>query len=235
MIKELIIDLQQIENVLLYRIIQQDESFKGKGKLFEKDDISIHSANHKAIITFEKTTSLYTNGLDEETDCLVWSKDLMSVERATEIKAKIEKCVVAFNEHIRKENEQENEKEMCGFSYDETYWYLNNGGIVGKGDWVDDRFDKFRYNSKNAFKTPEEAKRKQEILNYIYENQTLFTKEQWEDGEDDRYSIYADIEGRALHTGYRDHYKEAKYFFKGKETAQKVADFIGYADYMKYL
>ena len=231
MIKELKIDLRQIENVLIYKVIQQDESFTAKGTIFKNDDMTINSFTDKEIMG----GNLYINGTYDCGRELFITKIFDSVEKATEVKAKIEKCVVAFNEHIRKENEQENEKEMCGFSYDETYWYLNNGGIVGKGDWVDDRFDKFRYNSKNAFKTPEEAKRKQEILNYIYENQTLFTKEQWEDGEDDRYSIYADIEGRALHTGYRDHYKEAKYFFKGKETAQKVADFIGYADYMKYL
>ena len=231
MIKELIIDLRQVENVLIYKVIQQDESFTGGAMIYRNGDVSIYSRNYKAIDICGRNILLYINGVNEEKNCLVWSEFYDSIERATEIKDKIEKCVAEFNTHIRKENE----KEKYGFSYEETYWFIDEYGTISNSRWSNDKFDKFRYNSKNAFKTKEEAKRKLEILNYIYENQTIFTKEQWEDVELYKFDIYAGVEESTLIVSYNCFYKDAKYFFKNEKIAQKVADFIGYDDFMKYL
>ena len=231
MIKELIIDLQQIENVLLYKVIQQDESFKGKNLIFKSGNVSIYSNYWKAIEDNGQVISLYINGTEKSQNNLFWSRAYNSVALATEIKDKIEKCVADFNTHIRKENE----KEKYGFSYEETYWFIDEYGTISNSRWSNDKFDKFKYNSKNAFKTKEEAERKLEILNCIYENQTIFTKEQWEDVELYKFDIYAGVEESTLIVSYNCFYKDAKYFFKNEKIAQKVADFIGYDDFMKYL
>lgn len=231
MIKELIIDLQQIENVLIYKVIQQDESFTGKDLIFQGEDVMIYSKYNKSINIFEESIALYIDGEWTEDNSLVWSKSFDSVEKATEIKAKIEKCVTDFNAHIR----EENKKAKYGFSYEETYWFIDDYGTINNSKWSYDKFDKFKYNSKNVFKTKEEAERKLEILNCIYENQTIFTKEQWEEVELYKFDIYARVEESDLIVSYNCFYKDAKYFFKDEKTARKVADFIGYDDYMKYL
>ena len=231
MIKELIIDLRQIDNVLIYKVVQQDESFAGNDLIFKSECVNIYSNYWKAIEVCGQKILLHINGTSEEKNCLVWSESYNSVEKATEIRTKIEKCVSDFNEYIRKENE----KETCGFSCGETYWYMNDGGLIFKGDWVNDRFDIFRYNSKNAFKTREEAERKLEILNCIYDNQIVFTEAQWKEAELLKVSLYANNETHALSTLPNYLCKRSIYYFKDEETARKVADFIGYDDFIKYL
>ena len=231
MIKELIIDLQQIENVLLYKVTQQDESFTGNGLVYNNGEVFIYSNCYKSINTGGENPTLYIDGVGVEDNLLVWSKSCNSPEKATEIRTKIERCVADFNEYIRKENE----KETCGFSCGETYWYVDGYGTISNSEWVNHRWDKFRYNSKNAFKTREEAERKLEILNCIYDNQIVFTEAQWKEAELLKVSLYANNETHALSTLPNYLCKRSIYYFKDKETARKVADFIGYDDFMKYL
>ena len=227
MIKELKIDLRQVENVLLYKVIQQDESYIGKGKIFENGDVDINSLASKAIVGRD----LYINGVEECGNDLFITKMFASIAEATEIKDKIEKCVADFNAYIRKENE----KGKYGFSCGEEYWFVTDHGVVHNSKWKNREADKFRYNSKNAFKTKEEAERKLEILNCIYENQTIFTEEQWEEAEYGGFELYSDVNEHSVGLCYNDCYKFSTYYFKDKETARKVADFIGYDDFMKYL
>ena len=115
MIKELIIDLQQIENVLLYKVVQQDESFAGKGLVYNNGEVFMYSNYCKSIGIGGDNPTLYIDGVCVGDNLLVWSKSCSSIEKATEIKDKIEKCVADFNEYIRKENEQETEKRSMDF------------------------------------------------------------------------------------------------------------------------
>ena len=227
MIKELKIDLRQVENVLLYRVIQQDESFTGKGEIFDNGDVSIYSLLCKLIIDGD----LYIDGTDKCGRERFTAKIYDTLDEATSIKEGIEKCVADFNEYIRKENE----KEKYGFSCGEEYWFVTDHGVVHNSKWKNRHSDKFRCNSKNAFKTKEEAGRKLKILNYIYENQTIFTKEQWEDEDLPKLSVYTIGESHTLKISYSYFCKDNTYFFDNKETARKVADFIGYDDFVKYL
>lgn len=231
MIKELIIDLRQVENVLLYKVIQQDESFTGNDLIFKSECVNIYSNYYKAIEVCGQKIFLHINGTSEEQNCLVWSEAYTSIGETTEIKAKIEKCVVDFNEHIRKENEKSEFK----FYPEEVYYYINDNGTIHNSRWKNRYSDEFRYNSKNAFKTREEAERKLEILNFIYENQTIFTEEQWKDKDLPKYIFCVTTAACAFLIDYTCLWKNNKYYFKDRETAQKVADFIGYDDYMKYL
>ncbi len=214
------LEIKQIENVLLIKVPNDmdfnklDKNALGKANINLRDTFYVNSILKINNINLLKTYRTYhPYKFDTE-------------QQATEKREKIERTIAKYNESLELKD---------SFDQGEEYWFIDNEIEVLRDYWYNHRIDILHYQNNNVFKTKEEAQRKLDIINFINENKYNFTEKEWEDFDINKYTIRANAVYKNLSAETFGNVKNLNNpYFKDQETAQKVADFIGYDDFMKY-
>lgn len=224
--KELKIDVKRIENVIMLKTVQIDESLEG-----EEVEISKRLNRFKLITNCFNdigTNGVFLDSVNKGAKNIYGCRCFDSIKVAVEIENKILKCVKEYNASI---------KHKYSFENGEMYWFIDDTGEVNVDKWEDQDIDIYRYNTGNAIKTEGEAERKLEIMNFIYEHEYKFTEEEWNDRGIYKYFIYVEFANGKAELDYSCNslIRKAKYYFKDHATLRKVINFIGADDYIKYV
>lgn len=92
------IDFKQVENVVLMKIIEQDnEIVLGCGCFFEHNGIKLYSTLYPDIYS----SSLYVKGKSDDVQDVYTSKSFNTPEEASEHIAKFTECIDAYNDSVK--------------------------------------------------------------------------------------------------------------------------------------
>ena len=101
---------------------------------------------------------------------------------------------------IENESKEEKKGKRWRAEVNDTYIYINDAGYADVSHENNDSFDKYRFKTRNYFKTEEEAEEYQEIMNTYYDLMDLAEelnkgrKIDWNDERQNKYSIYYSYE-----------------------------------------
>ena len=101
--------------------------------------------------------------------------------------------VTKLENESKKENKKENKRWRAEIN--DTYFYINDVGYVDVSHENNDSFDKYRFKTRNYFKTEEEEEEYQEIMNTYYDLMDLAEelnngeKIDWNDFDQCKYLI----------------------------------------------
>lgn len=106
--KELKIKIWNIENIVIMRVLDQDESLRGKGFIYEaKNGITIASDNSPCIYE----TAIFINGDDKDFDNKLDGLSFKITQEAKEYIEKVKEAVAEYNSSIKEEILDKKEKE----------------------------------------------------------------------------------------------------------------------------
>ncbi len=219
------LEIKQVENVILIKVLEDLDFMKLDKKALEKSKICVCG---RANTLLERIVDFHINIADVEiSNCSTYqSYDFETELEAAKNREEIEKTVALYNEIL---------EGKYLFKVGEIYYYVSCCGGVYPDTWQAFCIDIYRYQNNNTFETREEAQRKYDIINFANENKYEFTEEEWERYDIDKYFIRANtVNKRLVINCYATLKPHNAPCFKDRETAQKVADYIGYDDFMKY-
>ena len=107
--------------------------------------------------------------------------------------SELQSKVTKLENESKKENKKENKRWRAEIN--DTYFYINDAGYVDVSHENNDSFDKYRFKTRNYFKTEEEAEEYQEIMNTYYDLMDLAEelnngeKIDWNDFDQCKYLI----------------------------------------------
>ena len=110
--------------------------------------------------------------------------------------------VTKLENESKKENKKENKRWRA--EIDDTYFYINDVGYVDVSHENNDSFDKYRFKTRNYFKTEEEEEEYQEVINTYYDLMDLAEelnngeKIDWNDNQQCKYTIFYNFEDNFL-------------------------------------
>lgn len=105
---------------------------------------------------------------------------------------------------LENESKEEKKGKRWRAEINDTYFYINDAGYVDVSHENNDSFDKYRFKTRNYFKTEEEAEEYQEIMNTYYDLMDLAEelnngrKIDWNDDDQYKCAIYYDYEYDSL-------------------------------------
>ena len=108
---------------------------------------------------------------------------------------------------LENESKEEKKGKRWRAEINDTYFYINDTGYVDVSHENNDSFDKYRYKTRNYFKTEEEAEEYQEIMNTYYDLMDLAEelnngkKINWNDEAQCKYVIYYSFKCNTLDEG----------------------------------
>ena len=100
---------------------------------------------------------------------------------------------------IENESKEEKKGKRWRAKMNDTYIYINDAGYADVSHENNDSFDKYRFKTRNYFKTEEEAEEYQEIMNTYYDLMDLAEelnngkKIDWYDDTQQKFYIYFDF------------------------------------------
>lgn len=156
---------------------------------------------------------------------------LDQINKTNEYLIKVEHKLNLIKNDLQKELEELNKPKRWKPEVRDFYWFINPHGEVVETDWLSDNYDKFRYKTRNCFKTKEEAEDELERILFVNEVRDFIDEENegWEPDFNSRLdNIYRinvkknklDISYDSGEFGYRlaSLYK----YFKSREIGKKI-------------
>lgn len=107
---------------------------------------------------------------------------------------------------LENESKEEKKGKRWRAEVNDTYFYINDAGYVDVSHENNDSFDKYRFKTRNYFKTEEEAEEYKEVMNTYYDLMDL--AEELNNGEkinwnnDKQQKFYICFNGNKLVQGY---------------------------------
>lgn len=108
---------------------------------------------------------------------------------------------------LENESKEEKKGKRWRAKMNDTYFYINDAGYVDVSHENNDSFDKYRFKTRNYFKTEEEAEEYQEVINTYYDLMDLAEelnngeKIDWNDNQQCKYTIYYSFKCDTLDDG----------------------------------
>lgn len=105
---------------------------------------------------------------------------------------------------LENESKEEKKGKRWRAEINDTYFYINDAGYVDVSHENNDSFDKYRFKTRNYFKTEKEAEEYKEVMNTYYDLMDLAEelnngeKIDWNDNQQCKYTIYYDFEDNFL-------------------------------------
>lgn len=99
--KKLKIKLWRIENVVMMKVLEQDESLRGQGEIFNNNGTRIASEGNTALFN----DAICINGRRIQEDGRICSKDFETIEEAQAYYNKVKKVVQDYNKTLVDEGE----------------------------------------------------------------------------------------------------------------------------------
>lgn len=109
---------------------------------------------------------------------------------------------------LENESKEEKKGKRWRAKMNDTYFYINDVGYVDVSHENNDSFDKYRFKTRNYFKTEEEEEEYQEIMNTYYDLMDLAEylnegrKIDWNNERQQKFYIYFNSEKNTLIQGY---------------------------------
>ena len=133
-------------------------------------------------------------------------------KQISDLQSKLDK----LENESKKEKKQENKKGIKRWraEINDTYFYINDAGYVDVSHENNDSFDKYRFKTRNYFKTEEEAEEYKEVMNIYYDLMNLAEelnkgrKIDWNDKGQYKNSLYYDHDSDSLEQESIYGYKE---------------------------
>ena len=100
---------------------------------------------------------------------------------------------------LENESKEEKKGKRWRAKINDTYFYINDAGYADVSHENNDSFDKYRFKTRNYFRTEEEAEEYQEIINTYYDLMDLADelnngkKIDWYDDTQQKFYIYFDF------------------------------------------
>ena len=100
---------------------------------------------------------------------------------------------------LENESKEEKKGKRWRAEINDTYFYINDAGYADVSHENNDSFDKYRFKTRNYFRTEEEAEEYQEIINTYYDLMDLADelnngkKIDWYDDTQQKFYIYFDF------------------------------------------
>lgn len=119
--------------------------------------------------------------------------------------SELQSKVTKLENESKKENKKENKRWRAEIN--DTYFYINDVGYVDVSHENNDSFDKYRFKTRNYFKTEEEEEEYQEIMTTYYDLMDLAEelnngkKINWNDEAQCKYVIYYSFKCNTLDEG----------------------------------
>ena len=136
-----------------------------------------------------------------------------------ELEQKLNECQKALAE--LKESKKEKWKPKQG----EKYWLVDCCGKADFGFWNNDCIDIWRYNTMPLFKEKRECEKYKRFMDTVKEKSYEFSKEEWENQDINKYTIFYRFQDKEWNIGYDWSVKFfGKIYFKTKEDAQYIID-----------
>ena len=108
---------------------------------------------------------------------------------------------------------------------DKLYWYRGDEGINLFDTWENDEIDEWRRKNLKIFETEEECERYWHFMDTVKEKSYSFSKEEWENHNIRKYTIYYDFNRKEFGV---DRSIDIKYlgeiYFKTEEDCQYIID-----------
>lgn len=145
------VEFNQVENVVLMKVLEQGDEIKlGCGCFFKHNGIELFSTFYPEIYL----SSLFVKGKFEDAQDVYASRSFNTPEEASECIAKFTKCIDAYNESVKEKDllwkPKENEQYYC------IDWSCNGLSLNLN---VKDDFDKDIIKTFGAFKSDEQAEK----------------------------------------------------------------------------
>ena len=108
---------------------------------------------------------------------------------------------------IENESKEEKKGKRWRAEANDTYIYINDAGYADVSHENNDSFDKYRFKTRNYFKTEEEAEKYKEVMNTYYDLMDLADelnngeKIDWNDNQQCKYTIYYSFKCDTLDDG----------------------------------
>ena len=108
----------------------------------------------------------------------------------------------------------------------EEFWYrTSNGETMWSSRGTEDTFSEWKINNLPIFKTNEDCKRYWHFMDTVKEKSYEFSKEDWEDGEIDKFALHYNYKSKEFGVISMWHNKYlGEFFFKTEEDAQYIID-----------
>lgn len=97
--EKLKIKIWNIKNVILFNVLEQDESLRGKSVIYKEDNVTISSEYLPDIITTTRGVTIYIRGRQQEKDYTFSCVKVPTETDAIEIVRKVKQAVENFNKH----------------------------------------------------------------------------------------------------------------------------------------
>lgn len=120
--------------------------------------------------------------------------------------SELQSKVAKLENESKKENKKENKRWRA--EVNDTYIYINDAGYADVSHENNDSFDKYRFKTRNYFRTEEEAQRYLDNIKTYYELKDLAEelnkgrKIDWNNERQQKFYIYFNLEKNTLIQGY---------------------------------
>ena len=127
--------------------------------------------------------------------------------------SELQSKVTKLENESKKENKKENKRWRAEIN--DTYFYINDVGYVDVSHENNDSFDKYRFKTRNYFKTEEEEEEYQEVMITYYNLMDLAEelnkgrKIDWNDEDQCKYSFYYKYDCDSFETLFAHSYKNS--------------------------
>lgn len=127
--------------------------------------------------------------------------------------SELQSKVTKLENESKKENKKENKRWRAEIN--DTYIYINDAGYADVSHENNDSFDKYRFKTRNYFKTEEETEKYEEVMNTYYDLMDLAeelnkgSKIDWNDEDQYKYSFYYKYDCDSFETLFAHSYKNS--------------------------
>lgn len=121
-------------------------------------------------------------------------------KQISELQSKVDK--------LENESKEEKKGKRWRAKINDTYFYINDVGYADVSHENNDSFDKYRFKTRNYFKSEEEAEEYKEVMNTYYDLMDLAEelnkgrKIDWNNERQQKFYIYFNLEKNTLIQGY---------------------------------